>query len=534
MRQQDSPTEDSDQARSGLRSSGVVYLWSILGVGALLFILAKFGRYLDWDESVFFSQSGGWRSSGADPAYLAPSREGGTPALIALLRVFGLGLEGVRAAWLAIVVAIMAVSQVRMARHFGAIAGVGFVVVTGLFWTTLVFSTGLYGTLIWGMLAVLVLLEYWRAITDRDDVGLRSAVTLGLLVAAMFWMRSLESVLLVAVMACHALIWRRAFVLRQHFRWVLVSVGVFVAAYAIPWAVWSTAEWGSVGDRIEALRGLMERGGSTAGNGFVIYWGSLTSGIPQTGLFGGSPTWPEPVIAVAMLAFLALIVLALVLARDERRSKIAVLAAAVVVLALLFGGFYDTAFRDRYVAGVVPLFGALVGASLGVVSIRFPDLKSHVRRPLLVVIAAVLLAWAVAQIAIAEHYQSAWTDHSFVTQRTVETVRSLAGDRECVGAARYGAPSLQVGTGCRVQAVRNADALAAFLASESGEVVFVVWPDRLPAELVTGQADWIEVDFSEPWRSSMLYVRSPVCETPEVVGEVWGTASREVCSAPAG
>lgn len=66
-------------------------------VTAVLLHTLSLDRYIQWDEAVFLSQSGGLEGSGAGPALMVASREIGPPRPIGFLRsISGDGLADTR------------------------------------------------------------------------------------------------------------------------------------------------------------------------------------------------------------------------------------------------------------------------------------------------------------------------------------------------------------------------------------------------------------------------------------------------------
>jgi hypothetical protein len=500
------------QAMDRLRSSTTLQ-WSVLSTVMMLvwLRLASLGRYPEWDEAVFFSQSGGLWGSQAPPIPLAASREGGTPAVIGFLRVLGVELPGVRLGLLLLTFAVALWAFRRVGAHFSQTAGMVGFLVFGSFWTTLAFSSGMYGSLIWGSIALGILTMYMDLLDEAVPRRLIWGAGFGVAVAAMFWMRNLESLILIGLVGLHSIVWSRALVWRRNWRPLLMSVGAFLLTFAVPRVAWTISRWGSVVARLEALAGQIAGAAAQTENGLVVYWNSLTGGIPTFGLYGSKPTWVWPIVAIFLLVGLAAIVWALATSRRQTRAKLMVIALPMFVLAGYFAVIYTDAFRDRYLSGIVPLFAAALGVSGNLLVEGARTLR--VKRLVLTVSIALLLFWIPSQLAIAEAYQSARTEHGDLSQRTADTIRSMASAESCQGVSRYGRVQVQLGSGCRVRSATTLDAAIDQLTKFSDDpgMIFLLWPNDTPDDEELTGTGWLRVDLSTTWSRLYLYVRLPKC-----------------------
>ncbi len=118
-------------------------------------IVTSLDRFVEWDEAVFYSQSGGFKGTSPPQLPLAPSREGGPGFLIGVIRVSGLGLIGVRVVFVAIALSIAGFAYWRLSHHFSRLAGPSALAAFGLSWLSLAYLGSLYGSVLNGVLLVL-------------------------------------------------------------------------------------------------------------------------------------------------------------------------------------------------------------------------------------------------------------------------------------------------------------------------------------------------------------------------------------------
>ena len=227
-------------------------LWAAL-VG-LTVLSAGLGRYLEWDESVFYSQSGGLPGIAAPPATMAASREIGPAALISVLRIPAADVATLRMVWALVTITLLVLAFREVGRSIGSLRAAGGAALFGSSWLALLYIPSFYGSLIGACLAVATVGIYLRLRAGTRSGSVWDGLLLGVTVAAGFWFRHIESAIVVALILVHsmtggAVLWRR------HWRTVALAVLTFVAAFAIPWVLDSAARYGSLSERLSSARG---------------------------------------------------------------------------------------------------------------------------------------------------------------------------------------------------------------------------------------------------------------------------------------
>jgi hypothetical protein len=501
----------ADRARRLVRTP---WIWVALAAFILVVagVITSLDRFPEWDEAVFYSQSGGFAGNDASPSYLAPTREGGTPFLIGFIRVFGLGLAGVRAVWAVLAVALAAFAYWRAGKHFERSTGLFALGFFGLSWLTLAYLGSFYGSLLAGIFMVLAAV-FLLDLADPDRGSRRAEILagigLGLSFAGMFWMRQFESILALGVLVIASVLLGGAFVWRRRLAGVAVAAGSFVLTFAVPWAIWSTVEFGSVAQRWQALGDRSaELPSLQITNGAPSYLKVFVGRFTDWGLYSRVPVWPGIVIGLSVVLLLVLIAIAW---REAGRTPggsrpFAVFAGLVVAQFVFYVFVYSTVeVQERYMTTVLPIFAVLAGAGLAV---GYRTYVAPGPRSRWLLVSGILAIWLVAQIAIANPYQTARYYYGDEVLNTSETIRDLAGAETCTGVSRLGAPQLHLGTGCMV--FRSTDPEQAIAraqeAADGGKAAFIVWPGNVSEPLELGPS-WMVVDRSTEWINSVLYFR---------------------------
>ena len=461
--------------------------WVAIGVFLVLYtlLLTALSRYFEWDEAVYFSQSGPLPGAVTSPLYYSPSRELGTAVLAAVLRIpAGSSIVFLRLGW----VIVSAIGIVLAFRQIGKLgprwSGEIAALVFGTFWITTGYMGALFGSLL-GALWMLLATALYLRLVDAEAQDLRAGALLGVALAGGFSMRTVETVLVVLVLLVHAATYGRA-VWRQ-WRAVLAAMTTFVIAFVVPWMIHSQLKYGSpVGHATAWIERRKQRAG---GDEFPIGW---HNGAPEwfQALLGDShvpakafPRWPGVIIGIAIVALAAGLIWLLVRrvrgdASDRGRSEPSHLGLLTVLSLVSFGLFFFLVAddRDRYAfygtVFAVAVAGQLLARSL-------PALQQRLRGkalPLAAAIAAV--AWLVANAALASFYDEVRARKMDIYRRVTEVVAEAADGRDCqLLFAEQVAPYVAVGSPCRVASARNVEDLdrRGDSINERGEVAMVFW-----------------------------------------------------------
>ena len=482
--------------------------WAFVAV-AVLFAVSVFGtldRFLEWDEAVFYSQSGGYRGTHPPQLPLAASREGG-PGLLILLALSpeegwsGFGSHGCswRWSWLLCRSRGLLVTSHRL---FGIVSFAVF----GFSWLSLAYMGALYGSLLNGLLLLLgaVLLVDLQSEERFSAHSVILGVLLGAVIGGAVWMRQVESAIAVLVLLIVTVAVDRARLWRRQGRALVVGMLAFAVTFAIPWTAWTVHEFGSIGARLDALRNQASGNAPLRiSNGSSAFLDAASGTLRQYGMFARVPVWPRWIVmgSILLLAIGCLLMLAdRRVPRNAKRTLLIVITPALG-LSMFFAFVYSSVeVRERYLAGLVPFAAAAAGVvSLWAVGRMRPALQRGVR------VGAVFLAitWIVAQFAIAGPFQHARSVDAFETLLTSDAIRVSLDESECFGLSRYGRAQIQVGTGCRVTSAISDDVALATAAEieASRRDGFILWPHRL--EL--GDA-WLVIDRSSGAATAFLHI----------------------------
>ncbi len=475
-------------------------LWAwLVAMGVVALSLIQFGgleRFFEWDEAVFWSQSGGYAGNEAPVLLMVASREWGPAALIGFFRNFGLGLVGVRIAWATITVVVLFLAAWRIERHLGRWVGVTTAVVFGTSWLFSAYAASFYGAGLASVFGLLILALYLDLSTLPPST-LRG-VLLGLATVGALWMRTFETSVVLVVLLLHSLVVARREVWSIRIGGVGAALATVTALFVAPWSADSVSRFGGITERLDAA----------SNQGYALsfdvrvgpYLEYLAGGQQANSAFASIPEWPGTVMTVIV----SLVVLSSVLFLCRGASPsvpVWRLVATLTVATLSFYLFLAEQLRDRYLLfGLAFLFLAFAGLLV--------TWFSSPRRALYGSLAVVILAaWTLSQWAVAEPYQQA----RVVPGEQLASFGALlddAVDEPCRGIARYGAAQWQIATGCSFRAASDpevAQQLALDLDTD-GVTVIVVWPESLSDSMTFGD-EWQTVQMMRTdTRADLVFV----------------------------
>lgn len=482
----------------------VPHVWLLVAVliGAFVVASTSFGRFFHWDEAVFWSQVHDFRGSGAPASELVASRELGSVLVLRLFDVVTNDLATTRFLWAALSVALMLVVFRRIGAFFGPWAGPIGALVFGSFWVTGLLVDALYANQL-GALFQLGAVGTYLAIRRDENDRARNGFVLGLLLAGAFWMRQLESVLVLCVLLGDSVVRRPTLIWRSRLKAIGAAAVTFALTFAVPWAVDSTRRFGSVANRLELARS--QDFGRGVVNNAETYLATIVG--RSVHIRSTAPRWSITLAVLAMLGATALTITMVVVSRRRREPGASArdrgALGLLVVLALVLCGFFffwiETA-RDRYLMSGTAFTAAVAGAIIGWAVEGITRLSPTRRKMAAAAFLAVMVAWLGGQTAMARHHKHVWDVVTWEAEQGASLVRTLAAGRPCSGLARYGRPLYQVGSGCRVETATDPTAARAKLERymESSAFVFVVWPSRT--------ADDLQLD--EPWQRIVMKTKT--------------------------
>lgn len=476
------------------------------GLGALLvammLTLVSFNRFFEFDEAVVFSQTGGFAGNDAPARHMAASRELGPVVLIDVIRRATVDLAGVRLLWAAVTVGCIIAAFRAVGRQFGTVTGLIAGLLFGTFWVTQMLIASFYGSLIAALLALLAVMKYLELRDEQADGQLSSGLVLGLAFAGAFWMRHIESVLVLGALGLHLTIVKPGLMLRRRVAGLLTAAVAFFIAFVAPWMIDTVWRFGS----------LRERVGQALDQGYPTSWGDRSGEYLSVALgdstmhrsVHGAPSWPGWVVAAVVMG--AVVGLGLMFVRhwlrrsqpagkmmavrlkvkrgDETPEHMAfLLVLAIVSFGLFF--FYSDIVLDRYLFfGVaflaVPIAVGLRSLYEGIQDFVQNSTSRWSGHRLPAVMAVLTLgAWLVAQGTLVQTYEPYRAESADEVRRSAEVMRSLAGARDCAGVARWQVAELQLGSGCEMTGggveLSTAEQRA-LTQQDAADVVFLVWP----------------------------------------------------------
>lgn len=497
-----------EESRSAVPSTAPRWAWVLAAVlvGLSVIKFGALGRFLEWDEAVFWSQSGDYAGNGAPPLFMAASREIGPAVIIGGLRSLGLGLAAVRACWAAMTVGLLFAAAWRLERHLGRWVGVTTAALFGTSWLFSAYVGSFYGAGPAAVLGLLLLALYLDFRVFQPSIA--RGVLLGCVVALALWMRTFETGVVLAVISIHSLTIKPGVVWRHRIPGLAAAIATVLVLFVVPWAVDSSSRYGGVMNRIELASN------QDFALSFDVRLGSyldyVGGGQQARNIFTSIPGWPGTIMAVA-LGLVVILGISALGRRSIRQNAAWALVAVLALATLSFYLFIAEQLRDRYLLfGLAFLFAA--GSAMLVAAFGSP------RRKVLGLLAAVVAAlWMTAQWAVAAPYQEARD----VAGGQLEIFGGLLDDvveGPCRGVARYGAAQWQIATGCSFRSASNPD-LAEALAAEmvkDGSTVVVVWPENVADDLDLGE-DWQTVKFVRTVeRSDLVFVSGASLDSIEL------------------
>ena len=459
------------------------WLWLVVAVVVVAGVASLGGlrRFPEWDEAVFWSQSGGYEGNGSPPSFMAASRELGPPVLIWGLRQLGLSLFGVRLAWSAITIAVLLVACWRIDHHFPANSGALSAALIGTSWLFVAYAGGFYSACLAALLGMLLFALY---LDMRRDQRRRWVWLWGVTASASLWMRPFETALVIVVLTIHSLAVQPQVLWKRKPPPLLAGFIITLALFGAPWIADSTIRYGGVAERLSLASGQ----GFALSPGFRLlpYLGYLGGAQQANNIFTEIPSWPSFILIGLIVLWLGIAGLSFSDHRVRREHGLVVAILGLVGFSFYF--FIAEQLRDRYL-----LYG-LVFLLLGVGTALARRLKKSMRLWMPLVMGSLLL-WIGANLAVALPYQRARVIGATQLELTGQLLDASI-DVPCRGVSRYGAPQWQLATGCRFSHASSSDeAMALIRTIVTGDApTVVVWPatDDLPI----GENDgWIVMEF---------------------------------------
>lgn len=466
---------------------------SCLILFALIALTVDLDRFPEWDEAVFLSQSGDITEQYEEPALLVASRELGTPVLLKIIRGAVDGFSNTKIVWVVISLSCLAVAACLITRHL-TLSPAGLIIGFGAHWISLLFITSFYSFFIAATAALSAVACYLSLRSDRDR-QIRWGVLLGLALSVSFWFRQVESSLVVGVLLLHAILVSPGIIFRKRIKGVGTAVFVFLSAFAIPWVVDSTRRFGSVGERLQSGSSqAFSRGWS---NQLGDYLDAYMGEAAHYAAHGPSPMWARLlVVAVATIA-LVLALIGFVRGRRSTKSKIGDISTMPLLVALGvvlvgFFAFYIHLVRDRYllIGGIFVTVAVLEGIS------RW---RAEISRSgtWIALLGMMSIGWLIANGVIAHTYDLGRLQDGVIVENYSGVLRSIAGDRSCGGVARYGAPRITFGSGCRTLTATSPEDASRMLSGlvADTEMVFLWWPVVNVDEVALPDGTWYQLSW---------------------------------------
>ena len=488
----DAPAETPSSPTRATRVVVSGRAWAlVLGVIAVTVVVAvPLGRFPEWDEAVFLSQSGGLAGVDAAPSFLVASREIGTPVVLGLLRSVAPSLVNTRLLWMALALAVLVPGIVVLGRRLGFPPLVG-VLVVSTYWLSLSFWTSFFSIFL-ATACMLLATGLYLTLRVASDHDVRVGLGLGAALAATLWFRQVEGALVVATIGVHSLIVAPRSFWGRRWRGVGATAATLVVAFAIPWALDSIDRFGSVGARLAAGQGQsFDRGLDSHA---AEYLGVLVGRSQTYGDLTTPPDWAVVVLGLLLVLALGLTLYAVIrghTAGGQARSDDGVSLGGRSMLWLLglsqlaFFMFFIGVVTDRYmVSGGLVVLVAMTATAWPHVATwaaarHGGGWRGWAGDPRMV-LSAVFAAWVVANAVVGGSYERARDDVGSLLRAQATTVQSLAEGRPCQGVTRYNAPQLQFGSGCDVKAAQSPEAVEEKLdwMRNNDAFTFVLWPER--------------------------------------------------------
>jgi MFS family permease len=436
----------------------------------LTLMLVNFDKYYEWDEAVFAGQTGGYMGVAAPAPAMAASREVGPVVLAYVVAQIGSGLSATRMLWavLTLVLILLAFRALQAATSRGA-AVIGFFICS-TFWTTQLYMGSIYGSLLGAAAALLAAALYVVAVSRATPSPHWLGIALGLAASTAFWFRHIESLIVLIVLVAHGLVrWRT--VVSRWVTFVLAGVSI-VVTFVIPWVVDSILRYGSPLGRIQAAQGQDYPRGLTNN---VEQYIRLLAGDSYYRAYEAVPRWPSLVFLIILVFVALLFAYVLFIGKGSELAWVPLLLA-LTAASFGFFFFYSGIIEDRYVLyGVFFLaagLGVVIDAGMRVVAVT-------VNAKLLTGVAlTLLLLYVGANIALIRPYERGRLLEGQGAALNAATIATLAEGRTCRIFSRYGAPQLQIGSGCVASSVVKPEEAKqmAMAAAKGGAFVAIVWP----------------------------------------------------------
>lgn len=492
---EDAPTDASPRPTA---SPWWAWSFAVVVIAVWVALKGELSRFPEWDEAVFYSQSGGFEGNNAPPSTMVASRESGPAFFLGLLRLLGLGVTGTRVGVAFASTLTLFLAAWRLERHYGRWVGPLTALFFGTTWLYASYGGSFFAAVPASVLGLLVFALYLDLRVRADQV--RIGLLLGLAAVVALWFRPFESGVVLIVLAVHSVS------VRPRELWVERRTGVFVASatilvlFVIPWSVDSVNRYGGVSQRFSSAnsQGYTLEPGVRIGPYFDLLAGTQNEASPYTEI----PTWMQTpfrviVVAVLLLGFLGTI---RTWRSKDPQGVIFVLGFASIAFYL----FVATILADRY------LIHGLVFFCLGAAILVARALHSRYRVPAAIIIVGVFAVWFGGQAAVAGPYLEA----EEINGRKVRDFGSALAvhlPEDCVGVSRFGSPMWQLATACsfeRQTVLDNAFARGAAL-DENHESVVLVWPDWGYVEN-SAFDDWTRLHFTITEQQGLVVLVSGV------------------------
>lgn len=467
--------------------------------GVAFSVFAGIDRLLEWDEAVFFSQSGGYRGIRAPAVTVGPTREGGPIGLIWLIRQTGLDLHGVRAIWIGVVLLGALAAFWTIARTGGRSQGLIGLGIYLSFWISWVASGFLHGPMIAGIAGLSAIALYSLAVRSRSrSEQVLKGILLGLALALMFWFRPVESgALAIGVLIFSVVVDFKSFWVQRSSVWI--SAGATVAiGFFVPWTIWSSHLFGSVSARLQAMRGR-----ATSAK-WDLHWGvtdwiDLLTGHRRTfGSSSSTPSWSDGVMVAGMVVVgLAVVFVAIVGVTTWRRgnvdqSRTRLLSVIAFGVPTVLYMFLRTDTQERYASLWWIYASWIVALAIGDVRSWSSSWKPSrfAQRTAATGGILVVIIWLVAQIGVASSHQAGLTKVELIHGRRALFAERLVESGSCSAGVRFSLPVHQVLAGCKMFTVTDAESVVstATKIEERGSSGYIFWTgDR--ESVILGE-DW--------------------------------------------
>lgn len=511
-----------EESQAAPRQWRVQRPWLTLGalLGTWVVLFNPFGRHLEWDEAVFYSQSGWLEGIPARPTMLVASREHGTGGLLGIVRTVAGDLATTRLLWGIITFLLVALAFRLVSRFVGRSAALAGWATFVTIWVATIFFTSFFGSLIGAALSLCATALYLHVRADPPE-RLPAAIGLGLALGGAFWMRHLETAAVAAVIGVHALSVRPAEVWQRR-KPVLVAIGTFAVVFVIPWLTTTISRWGSVSARFEASR---EQTNAVGGDGhtFGLHNGMgdyATMFIGRRGLYevqNGPPQIVSLLLGAGAVALALLSAWWLWRRRRWARNTTGTSAAPVALItaqaAVGFGLFWFASqmLRERYMMYGLIFASVLMGGALVelVTYVRRRVPNPGKRQALAAVGIAVAVSWLGAHAWVVSSVQTRRVHIARQDHEVGAAAHLLAGGRDCLLLGTASKAQISARSGCTLGGGRLGGKKLAYQVrrhSDRPGAVFVWWePERDNLERLV--ADWERINNPAGRRRTVLSYR---------------------------